>query len=120
MSGTSPACRGHSVCVASGAQGFRCGRWPPPYPQSETESAAQIPTSFGGLVFMMTTIAPLAAVIVVEAILVYGYLRDTFKGLAVRVTPTIIGAFGLVAAICTGATVIPLRVGLGKMESFEF
>ena len=34
------------------------------YPQFETENAAQIPTSFGGLVFMMTTVALLAAVIV--------------------------------------------------------
>src|SRR2546425_10216600 len=33
------------------------------YPQFETENAAQIPTSFGGLVFMMTTIALLAGVI---------------------------------------------------------
>src|SRR6266516_2433399 len=31
------------------------------YPQFETENAAQIPTSFGGLVFMMATIALLAA-----------------------------------------------------------
>ena len=30
------------------------------YPQFETENAAQIPTSYGGLVFMMTTIALLA------------------------------------------------------------
>src|SRR2546425_7937844 len=33
------------------------------YPQFETENAAQIPTSFGGLVFMMATIALLAGVI---------------------------------------------------------
>jgi len=33
------------------------------YPQFETENAAQIPTSFGGLVFMMATIALLAAVL---------------------------------------------------------
>lgn len=90
------------------------------YPQFETENAAQIPTSFGGLVFMMTTIALLAGVIVIEAIPVYGYLRATFNGLPVRVTPAMIGAFGLVVAICLGATVIPLKVGLRKMESFEF
>src|SRR2546426_3062661 len=34
------------------------------YPQFETENAAQIPTSFGGLVFMMATIALLAGVVV--------------------------------------------------------
>src|SRR2546428_5712407 len=35
------------------------------YPQFETENAAQIPTSFGGLVFMMATIVLLGAVIFV-------------------------------------------------------
>ena len=44
------------------------------YPQFETENAAQIPTSFGGLVFMMTTIALLAAVIVFLARPVSSYL----------------------------------------------
>jgi hypothetical protein len=37
------------------------------YPQFDTENAAQIPTSFGGLVFMMTTVALLAVVIVLES-----------------------------------------------------
>ena len=50
------------------------------YPQFDTENAAQIPTSYGGLIFMMTTIALLALVIVVEAVPVYGYLRATFNG----------------------------------------
>lgn len=90
------------------------------YPQFETENAAQIPTSFGGLVFMMTTIALLALVIMIEAVPVYGYLQATFRGLPVRVTPQMIGAFGLVVLVCAAATVIPLKVGLRKMEEFEF
>ncbi len=90
------------------------------YPQFETENAAQIPTSFGGLVFMMTTIALLAAVIVVEAVPVYGYLQASFRGQPVRIDALTIGAFGLVVAICATATVVPLRVGLRRMEAFEF
>jgi ABC-2 type transport system permease protein len=90
------------------------------YPQFETENAAQIPTSFGGLVFMMTTIALLAAVIVIEAAPVYAYLRDTYKGLPVRVTPTMLAAFGAVVVICAAATILPLKAGLRKMESFDF
>ncbi len=31
-----------------------------------------------------------------------------------------IGAFVLVAAICLAATVVPLKVGLRRMEAFEF
>ncbi len=90
------------------------------YPQFETENAAQIPTSFGGLVFMMTTIVLLAVVIVIEAIPVYGYLQATFQGRPVEITPLMIGAFVLVVVVCTFATVLPLRIGLKKMEEFEF
>ncbi|MFQ6046150.1 MAG: hypothetical protein ACE5PT_07315 [Gemmatimonadales bacterium] len=90
------------------------------YPQFETENAAQIPTSFGGLVFMMTTIALLAAVIVVEAVPVYTYLRASWVGVPVRMSPVMIGSFAAVVAICGVATVLPLKVGLKKMEGFEF
>src|SRR5205809_3053906 len=50
------------------------------YPQFETENAAQIPTSFGGLVFMMATIALLAAVIFVLWQAVYTYVRAVYEG----------------------------------------
>jgi ABC-2 type transport system permease protein len=90
------------------------------YPQFETENAAQIPTSFGGLVFMMTTIALLSLVIVIEAVPVYRYLRAGFIGEPVTVDATMIGAFVAVAVICTLATVVPLKVGLRRMEGFEF
>lgn len=90
------------------------------YPQFETENAAQIPTSFGGLVFMMTTVALLALVIVVEAVPVYSYLRSAYRGVPVKVTPAMVGAFAAVAAICLAATILPLKIGLKKLESFEF
>ena len=86
------------------------------YPQFETENAAQIPTSFGGLVFMMTTIALLALVIVIEAVPVYRYLRAGFRGEPVPVDATMIGAFVAVVVICALATVVPLKVGLRRME----
>ncbi len=90
------------------------------YPQFETENAAQIPTSFGGLVFMMSTTALLALVIVIEAQPVSRYLAAEFQADPVQVTPTMILAFVAVAAICSAATVIPLRAGLKRMEEFEF
>lgn len=90
------------------------------YPQFETENAAQIPTSFGGLVFMMTTVALLAAVIVIEAVPVYSYLRAAYRGSPIPVNAAMVGAFAAVAALCLAATVIPLKVGLKRMEQFEF
>ena len=69
---------------------------------------------------MMTTLVLLATVIVIEAVPIYGYLQATFLGLPVAVTPGMIIAFAAVVIICGLATVIPLRVGLRRMEQFEF
>jgi ABC-2 type transport system permease protein len=90
------------------------------YPQFETENAAQIPTSFGGLVFMMTTVALLAAVIVLEAAPVYAYLQAAQRGDGVDLSPGLILPFLGVVALCALATALPLRIGLKRMEEFEF
>ena len=90
------------------------------YPQFETENAAQIPTSFGGLVFMMTTISLVAGVIVLEALPVYGYTQAIFSGEEVHITAPMIAAFVGVFLLCVAATVVPLKIGLQRMEAFEF
>jgi ABC-2 type transport system permease protein len=90
------------------------------FPQFETENAAQIPTSFGGLVFMMTTIALLALVIIIEAVPVYRYLQAVYRGTPIPVDWAMVVAFGTVLAICGLATAVPLRMGLRRMEAFEF
>jgi len=90
------------------------------YPQFETENAAQIPTSFGGLVFMMATVALLTVIIVIESVPVYRYLRAAYEQRPVEVTPVMVGAFALAAVVCLAATVIPLRVARRKLEEYEF
>jgi ABC-2 type transport system permease protein len=90
------------------------------YPQFESENAAQIPTSFGGLVFMMATVALLAVVIVIESVPVYRYLRMAFTHEPLVVTPVMLAAFAAAGAVCVAATVVPLRVALRRMEEFEF
>ena len=90
------------------------------YPQFETENAAQIPTSFGGLVFMMATVALLAAVIIVLSGPVYSYLRAVNEGASEPIGAWTIGSFLLAAMLCAGATVVPLRASLRKMQQFEF
>jgi ABC-2 type transport system permease protein len=90
------------------------------YPQFETENAAQIPTSFGGLVYMMATIALLAAVIVVLWQAVYQYVRAVYLGQPVVVDAAMILWFALAGALCAGATGAALWVGLRRMEQFEF
>ncbi len=90
------------------------------YPQFDTENAAQIPTSYGGLVFMMSTVALLALVIVVEAIPISRYVSAAFRQQPIPVDGWMIGAFAAVVMICLTATAVPLRVGLSRMETFEF
>ncbi|HKE92244.1 MAG TPA: hypothetical protein VKB45_18060 [Gemmatimonadales bacterium] len=90
------------------------------YPQFETENAAQIPTSFGGLVFMMTTIALLAGVIVSLYQAVHVYLLAVYQHEPVVIDSWMLLWFGVAAALCLVATLVPLRVGLRRMERFDF
>lgn len=89
------------------------------YPQFDTANAAQIPTSFGGLVFMMTTVALLGLVIVLEAGPVYQYLRAISLTGTGRVTPAIGLALGGVALLCVGITVAALRLSARRLARLE-
>ena len=81
------------------------------FPQFETENAAQIPTSFGGLVFMMSSIALIGVVVMLEARPVYSYLSAQAFGEPSEPIEMIIG-FGLAAVVlCASATLVPIEVG---------
>jgi ABC-2 type transport system permease protein len=88
------------------------------FPRFETENAAQIPTSFGGLVFMMSAIAVIGLVVVLEAKPVYTYLSSKAFGTAGDLIEMVAG-FGLAAAVCAAATVIPVTVALRRLERLE-
>ena len=88
------------------------------FPQYDTENAAQIPTSFGGLVFMMISAGLVGGVVLLEARPVYGYLTaEAFGG-----TPNPIDmyfGFGLAGLLCLACTFIPLQVALRRLERLE-
>ena len=88
------------------------------FPQFETENAAQIPTSFGGLLFMMSSVTLIGAVVILEARPVYSYLAaQTFGGEA---DPAgMIAGFGGAAALCIAATVFPLRYAQRRLEELD-
>jgi ABC-2 type transport system permease protein len=91
------------------------------YPQFGTENAAQIPTSFGGLVYMMSSLSLLALIIMIEAVPVTAHLRmQRVANEPVAVTPELIAAGAAVFVICAAATLIPLRLGLRRIESMEW
>jgi ABC-2 type transport system permease protein len=91
------------------------------YPQFGTENAAQIPTSFGGLVYMMSSLSLLAAIIIIEAAPVTGYLRlDRFGGRLNEILPELALAGVFVAGVCIAATIIPLRLAHRRIETMEW
>src|SRR5438105_11403101 len=79
------------------------------FPQFETENAAQIPTSFGGLLFMMSAVAVIGGVVVLEARPVYSYLSARAFGSPKDVTEMVVG-FGLAATLCLVSTLVPIRI----------
>jgi ABC-2 type transport system permease protein len=88
------------------------------FPQFETENAAQIPTSFGGLVFMIASIGLISGVVVLEARPVYGYLSSRFYGTPSDPTEMVIG-FGLAAVLCIAATIVPIGIAKRRLEAVE-
>ncbi|MGH7603350.1 MAG: putative ABC transporter permease subunit [Gemmatimonadaceae bacterium] len=88
------------------------------FPKFNTENAAQIPTSFGGLVLMMTSIALIGLVIVAEARPVYEYAGAQL----LHTQPTLVGlwlGFGGAALICLAATFVPIRIAVRRMKELE-
>ena len=88
------------------------------YPQFETENAAQIPTSFGGLLFMMTSIAVIGGMIILMARPVYGYLSARLYRTEADPTEMIIG-FGAAAALAIAATFVPIQIARRRLEKIE-
>jgi ABC-2 type transport system permease protein len=91
------------------------------YPQFGTENAAQIPTSFGGLIYMMSSLSLLALIIMIEAVPVTAYLQtQRYASEPVPLTPELIAAAAAVFVICATATLVPLRLGLRRIENMEW
>jgi ABC-2 type transport system permease protein len=89
------------------------------YPQFGTENAAQIPTSFGGVIFMMASLSLLALVIMLEAQPVASQLRAYHRGAEVGLTPRLFLTGRAVVVILIGATIIPLRLSTRRIERLE-
>jgi ABC-2 type transport system permease protein len=90
------------------------------YPQFGTANAAQIPTSFGGVVYMMSSMILLAVVIMIEAIPVTALLRAWRRGQPIVVTPELLLAGAAVMVICVSATLVPLRLSARRLERMEW
>ncbi len=90
------------------------------YPQFGTENAAQIPTSFGGIAYMMSSLCLLAVVIMIEAFPVTEQLRAWQRGDQLHLTPQLALAGLIVVGICLVATIVPLRLSARRLELMEW
>jgi len=91
------------------------------YPNFETENVAEIPTSFGGLVFMMAAVSYLAGVVILEAWPVYLFLGSRLGGGeagTARILPLVLGLVA-VLALTAVAVAWPLRAGVRKVRALE-
>lgn len=89
------------------------------FPQFDSENAAQIPTSFGGLVFMMAAVSLLTLIIVIEAVPVAQQLRAWQAGEPPGSPASLLLVMTLVFLVCALATVLPLRIGLRRLAALE-
>jgi len=90
------------------------------YPQFGTENAAQIPTSFGGVVYMMSSLSLLALVIMIEALPVAEHLRAWQRGRPHGPSLELLLACALVIAVLVVAIVLPLRMSVRRIEQMEW
>ncbi len=86
------------------------------FPNFDTENVAEIPTSFGGLLFMMCAVLYLGAVVALEGWPVYAYLQSRMAGGSVSAwTPTL--GFGGAVLLTVLAVWLPLRTGMRELEA---
>jgi hypothetical protein len=69
---------------------------------------------------MMASLSLLALVIMIEAVPVSTYLRAFQRSESPGVTPELVVAAAAVVVILIGATILPLRLAVRRIEQMEF
>jgi ABC-2 type transport system permease protein len=102
------------LSLAFTAEALALGVW---YPEFETENAAQIPTSVGGLLFMLCALLTLGLVVAAQIWSLRGYLRSGLPWYTPRDPLAIeLGlALGWTAIVCGIATVASWRTAVRKL-----
>ena len=91
------------------------------FPRFRYENIAQIPTGFGGLLYMMTAMLFCVLIVVIEALPLQMYLTAVASGQPLRP-----GQWGIIAScvvfICTlsaAACIAPMKIGLHRLSQIE-
>lgn len=88
------------------------------FPRFDSENAAQIPTSFGGLLFMMTAIALIGVVSYLTGRPAARFLAAEHFGWA-RNPVALVVPFVAAATVCVVGTWLPLSLALRKLQTLE-
>jgi ABC-2 type transport system permease protein len=88
------------------------------YPRFESENAAQIPTSFGGLLFMMTAIALIGAILILEARPIYAWLGARSAG-ETAAPGQLVAGLAAAAGLCLVDMFFPVRVAHQRLDAIE-
>jgi ABC-2 type transport system permease protein len=91
------------------------------FPRFETENSAEISTGFGGLLFMMTSVAYLGIVVMVQAWPVYSVLNARYRGVPLgsgQIIALVLG-LGVALALSVAAIIVPLRIAVQRIEEID-
>ena len=91
------------------------------YPRFDVENKAQIPTGFGGLLYMILAILFVGSIVVLEAGPVYMVLMARFRGTALTTLQwlQIILSFAAVLIINILVFYVPMKIGIRRLAAFE-
>jgi ABC-2 type transport system permease protein len=91
------------------------------FPRFDTENSAEISTGYGGLLFMMSAVAYLGLIVMLQAWPVYSVLDARYRNLPLtsgQITGLIVG-LGLALAISIAVIFIPLRIAVQRIEDID-
>src|SRR5690606_13246695 len=88
------------------------------YPQFESENAAQIPTSLGGMLFMLGGLVTLGLVMIAQIWPLRGFLLSGLPGRELRppLAEELALAAGLTVLVCGVGTVVPYRLAVRHLS----
>ena len=92
------------------------------YPRFRVENAAQIPSGFGGVFFMVMSMFFVGAIVILEAWPVYTIFMAGFnhRVLSLFEWTGIILSFASVAILIGVVAIVPMRMGLKKLSEMDF
>lgn len=93
------------------------------YPRFHVENPAKVATGFGGVIFMIITMAVIGVMVglIVNAMILYYLAEYGVRGrtMTPEVITWITASYVLAAAVVPPATIIPMRLGLRWLERME-